>query len=113
MSWLRWPTLLRTLLSRAGLAVRLVREPHVPLLAKTVPLLAALYLISPFDIVLDFLPLLGQIGDFGLVLIALEAFIRLCPPSAVAFHRAAIAEGRQYSPMSPTDDFIDTEWRHE
>jgi uncharacterized membrane protein YkvA (DUF1232 family) len=99
------------LVSHARLTIRLLREPRVPLLTKAVPLLAALYLVSPLDVVPDFLPLLGQIDDLTLILIALAAFLRLCPWATVAFHPGAIAEGRRYAPMSSTDDVIDAEWR--
>jgi len=99
------------LFSQVRLAVRLLREPRVPILAKAVPLLAALYLISPLDVVPDLLPLLGQVDDLTLILVALAVFLRICPPAAVAFHRRAIAEGRPYAPMSPTDDVIDADWR--
>ena len=112
-SWLWRPGLLWTLLSRVRLAIRLVREPCVPLLTKALPLLAACYLISPFDFVPDVVPLLGQLDDLGLILIALEVFLRLCPTGALAFHRAAIDQGRGYAAMPPTDDSIDVEWRRE
>ena len=112
-SWLSRPGLLRTLLSHARLAVRLVREPRVPLLAKTVPILATLYVVSPVDFIPDVVPLVGQLDDLTIMLIALEAFLRLCPHAALAHHREAIAQRRRYSPISPADDFIDTEWRHE
>jgi uncharacterized membrane protein YkvA (DUF1232 family) len=112
-SWLWRPGLLRMLSSQARLAVRLLREPRVPILAKAVPLLAALYLVSPIDLVPDLFPLVGQVDDLTVILVALAMFLRLCPPAAVAFHRGAIAEGRAYAPMSPTDDVIDAEWRRE
>ena len=112
-SWWSRPGLLRMLLSQARLAVRLVREPRVPWLLKGVPILAALYVISPVDIVPDVLPLLGQLDDLGITLAAVELFLRLCPTSASEFHRAAIAGGRPYSPMPATADVIDAEWRRE
>lgn len=112
-SWLQRPGLLRSLLSRVRLAIRLMREPRVPLLTKALPTLAVLYLISPFDLVPDVLPLLGQLDDLGLILITLEVFLRLCPAAALAFHRAAIARSQRYAPMSATDDFIDAEYRRE
>jgi uncharacterized membrane protein YkvA (DUF1232 family) len=111
--WLWQPGLLRILFSRARLAMRLLREPRVPILAKAVPLIAALYLVSPLDVVPDVFPLVGQIDDLTLILVALAVFLRLCPPAAVAFHRGAIADGRPFVPMSPTDDVIDTKWRRE
>ena len=113
VSWLWRPALLRLLVSQARLAGRLLREPCVPLGAKAVPLLAGLYLLAPLDFIPDVLPLLGQIDDLTLILIALSAFLRLCPAAPVAFHRAAIAEGRPYAPMSSADDVIDAEWRRE
>ena len=110
-SWLWRLGLVRTLLSHVRLAGRLVREPRVPLLTKAVPLLTGLYLVSPLDLVPDGLPLLGQVDDLTVVLIGLTAFLRLCPSATVVFHRAAIADGRSYAPLSPTDDVIDAEWR--
>ena len=112
-SWLSQPAVLRTLVSHVRLAVRLMREPGVPLVTKALPVLTAFYVISPLDLVPDFVPVLGQLDDLGIILIALEAFLRLCPAAAVAFHRGAIVENLRYTPMSSTGDFIDTEWRRE
>lgn len=110
-TWLSRPGLLRTLLSHVRLSVRLVREPRVPLLIKAVPLLATLYVISPLDFIPDVLPVLGQLDDLGIILIGLEMFLRLCPSPAVAFHHAAVAANRHYSPMLSTDDVIDANYR--
>jgi uncharacterized membrane protein YkvA (DUF1232 family) len=113
-SWLARPGLLRTLLSHLRLALRLLREPGVPLLIKAVPVVTGLYLISPFDFVPDLIPVLGQLDDLSIVLIGLETFVKLCPARASAYHRDAIAQGRPYSPMSPappTDNVIDAEFR--
>ena len=112
-SWLSWPGLLRTLFSQLRLAVRLVREPRVPLLTKALPLGAALYVVSPLDLIPDVVPVLGELDDLSLIVIAVMFFLRLCPAAAIAFHRTAIAQGRRYSPMPPTADFIDAEWRRE
>jgi uncharacterized membrane protein YkvA (DUF1232 family) len=111
-SWLPGPGLLRTLFTHGRLAVRLVREPRVPAITKVVPVLAILYVLSPLDFVPDVIPVLGQLDDLGIVVIALEAFAGLCPVEPVSFHRAAIAQGRKYCPM-PSGDFIDAEWRRE
>ena len=112
-NWLLRPGLFRQLITNARLAVRLTREPRVPRQIKALPLLAALYVISPIDLAPDVLPLIGQIDDLAIVLIALEIFLRLCPQAASAFHQAAIARGQKYSPMSAADDIIDAEWRRE
>ena len=90
-----------------------MREPRVPRVVKALPLLTVFYAISPLDFVPDVLPLLGQLDDLGLIVVTLEVFLRLCPAGVLEFHRAAIAEGRAYAPMSATDAFIDAEYRRE
>ena len=112
-SGLGWPSPLRTLISNVRVVMRLLREPRVPPLIKALPVLTALYVISPLDVVPDFLPILGQLDDLGVVLIALGAFFRLCPAAAVDFHRAAVAQGRKYSPMPSADNAIDAEFHRE
>ena len=111
-SWLTRPLALRSLVRQIGLAVRLFREPRVPTALKAIPIVAAMYVISPVDIVPDFILGLGQLDDIGVVLMAFEFFVRLCPTGAQSFHREAIAQRRPYAPMStPDDDAIDAEYR--
>lgn len=70
---------LRSLAERARLAWRLFRDPRVPLWTKAIPVAALLYLVWPLDIVTDLVPGLGQLDDITLLLVAAEAFVRLCP----------------------------------
>ncbi|MGE3706391.1 MAG: DUF1232 domain-containing protein [Vicinamibacterales bacterium] len=102
LSWLSralsGPGIARALLAQLRLTLRLLRDPAVPMLLKGVPVLAGLYLLSPIDLVPDILPLLGQLDDLGLVVLALQAFLTLCPSSAVEHHRSALADGRPFSP---------------
>jgi uncharacterized membrane protein YkvA (DUF1232 family) len=106
-------SLFRALSSHVRLTVRLLREPAVPLLTKVLPVAAVLYLISPLDFVPDILPILGQLDDAGVLLLALESFLKLCPEHAVAFHREAMSGGRPYSPMPASGVVIDAEFRRE
>lgn len=112
-SWLSRPSLLRTFVTNVRVTARLLREPAVPLIFKMIPLLAAGYVISPLDFIPDALPIIGQLDDLGIVFIAIEAFLRVCPRVAVDFHRAAVAEGRRFSRMPATGDVIDAEFRRE
>jgi uncharacterized membrane protein YkvA (DUF1232 family) len=84
----------------------------VPTALKAVPVIALLYVLSPIDLVPDFIPGLGQLDDLGVILAALELFVRLCPSPAQAFHREAVAQRRPYAPMASTDDVIEAEFRH-
>jgi uncharacterized membrane protein YkvA (DUF1232 family) len=107
------PALLRTLAARSRLAWRLVREPTVPMWLKAALALPLLYVASPVDVLPDFLPVLGQLDDLGVILFGLELFVRYCQPEVVAFHRNAIEAGRPYSPIPGNGVVIDAEWRRE
>jgi hypothetical protein len=48
-----------------------------------------------------------------MVVIAVEAFLKLCPAGAVDFHRAAMAQSRSYCPMPSVGEVIDAEFRRE
>ena len=111
MFWLARPALLRTLVAHVRLALRLIREPRVPVLTKALPLLAMFYVAFPVDFVPDVLPVIGQLDDLAILLTALEIFVRWCPADAVAYHRVAIEQKRRYSAMPPTGVVIDAEWR--
>lgn len=95
------PSLLGSLVTHVRLTLRLLREPAVPVLVKTLPIAAVAYLLSPLDFVPDFLPILGQLDDAGVLLLALGSFVKLCPSPAVEHHRTAMAEGRPFAPMPP------------
>jgi hypothetical protein len=101
------------LLAQSRLAFRLIREPAVPLLAKSVPALAA---VVP-DLAARFsarpLARPRSTRRSGVVLAALELFLRFCPDAPAAFHRAALAAGRRYSPMPAQSVVIDAEFRRE
>ena len=108
-------SLMRSIASNARLAVRLMREPRVPLLLKTLPILGVGYVLSPIDLVPDVLPIIGQLDDLAIIALAIEGFLKLTPSDAVAFHRASIAEGRRYAPMVRTGpgEYIDAEFRRD
>jgi uncharacterized membrane protein YkvA (DUF1232 family) len=112
-SLMSWPGLLRTLFSNARLAWRLLREPRVPIWAKAVPVAALVYLVSPLDFIPDVMPFVGEVDDLAVVLIALQAFLSICPSRAVLFHREALAQGQRFTPMPATGEVIEAEWRRE
>lgn len=119
LSWITRPALLRTLVLRLRLATRLLREPAVPWLVKSVALLPLVYVAVPIDLLPDVVPLLGQLDDLGVVIAMVEAFLALCPGPAVDFHRQALEAGRRFGPMGrgggegggTGGEVIDAEWR--
>jgi uncharacterized membrane protein YkvA (DUF1232 family) len=56
----------------------LMRDPKIPFWAKAaIPAAAAAYVISPIDLVPDFLLGVGQIDDIGVILLAASATVAL------------------------------------
>ncbi len=98
-------------LKQARLAFRLLRDERVPTAVKLVLPATLLYLISPLDVVPDFLPMLGQADDLMIVLLGVLAFIKMCPAGVVAEHEASI-DGRQAPSNGGRDDEpIDARYR--
>jgi uncharacterized membrane protein YkvA (DUF1232 family) len=65
---------------------RLLRDARVPLWPKAMLVAALVYVVLPFDIVPDALPLLGQVDDVVILVAAARWFIRWCPADVVREH---------------------------
>lgn len=87
------------------LAWRLLRDPRVPWIKNVLPAFAALYLLSPIDVVPDLFVGLGQIDDvgiaIGLALATIRLLPKLAPPEVVAEHLADL-RGRAPGPTGQT-----------
>ena len=70
---------------------RLLNDSRVSILPKLIVPAAALYVISPVDLIPDVILGLGQLDDIGVVVLAIAFFIELCPRQIVEEHRRAIA----------------------
>ncbi len=68
------------------LALRLARDPRVPMTAKMVLGGTLLYLVSPIDVVPDWLPIAGQADDIAVLVAGLNMFIKACPRRLVDEH---------------------------
>lgn len=73
------------------LAWRLLRDGRVGWLPRLTLLAAGLYAILPIDFLPDVYPLVGQVDDLALLLLAWKLFLRLCPRHVVDEHARAIA----------------------
>lgn len=61
----------------------LITDRRVPWYVKAIPFFLVIYLASPIDLIPDFIPVLGQLDDLGVVLAALWLMVRLVPRTAV------------------------------
>jgi len=66
---------------------RLFKDPRVPIHLKVLLLFAFIYLVTPIDIFPDFfVPILGQIDDLFILIIALKFFLKKCPGDVLMEH---------------------------
>jgi len=75
---------------RVGLAI--VGDSRIPFWLRGIPPALILYLAMPLDIIPDFIPVLGQIDDVLVVLIAAGLLVRLVPRDAL---RDAVQSGER------------------
>ena len=67
--------LLRALPALARMIGRLVLDPALPRSAKLALLAAAVYLVSPFDLIPDFIPIVGYLDDVLVAAIVLDGVL--------------------------------------
>lgn len=83
---------------RGRLCLRLLRDPGVSMWLKAgVPVATAVYVLSPIDLIPDFLLGVGQLDDLGVIGIAIVLLLRwvprLAPKRIVADHLAEMGFG--------------------
>jgi len=69
---------------------RLLGDRRVPLWPKAVLAGAVAYVVSPFDLVPDFTPIVGQLDDLTLLVLVGRAFLWWCPGDVVTEHMRAL-----------------------
>ncbi len=74
---------------------RLFHDRRVSLFPKVLLVLAIIYVISPWDFLPDWnFPIIGELDDVVVLVLALRAFIPLCPRAVVDEHVRLIDEGK-------------------
>jgi uncharacterized membrane protein YkvA (DUF1232 family) len=86
--------LIRRLPTYARLVWALLRDGRVPVAQKLILVGIGAYLVMPIDLMPDFVPILGQLDDFAVILLGLDLFIRTAPADVVDDHLARIAQDR-------------------
>jgi uncharacterized membrane protein YkvA (DUF1232 family) len=81
-------------------ARRLRRDPRVPRRVKLAVAIAAVWVLSPIDLIPEFLPVIGPLDDIVVVALALRYAARHVPPEALV--EAWPAERRILSRLAPS-----------
>ncbi len=63
---------------------RLQQHPQTPKLAKALLWLAIGYLLMPFDLIPDFLPIIGQLDEVVIIPLLLYFALKLTPATVIA-----------------------------
>ena len=66
------------------LAWAVLRDARTPAAAKLATVLAVLYVVSPVDLVSDFIPVLGWLDDGVIAYLLLKLAFRFLPPELLA-----------------------------
>jgi len=69
----------------------LLTDPRVSRLVKLVPAIGLMVALSPPNLELEIIPVLGEMDFLLLMVITLKVFVWLCPPDVVREHVARIA----------------------
>ena len=67
---------------------RLQQHPQTPKLAKALLWLAIGYLLMPFDLIPDFLPIIGQLDELVIIPLLLYLALKLTPSDIIAACKA-------------------------
>jgi uncharacterized membrane protein YkvA (DUF1232 family) len=68
----------------ARLLWALASDPRVPASRKALLAIAGAYIVSPFDLVPDWMPLLGAVDDVAVMMLAVDVFLEGLPEGLVA-----------------------------
>ena len=78
--WLRWLNLANLRQQLLALWV-LFRHPQTPWPPKAVAVAVLAYVVSPIDLIPDFIPILGQLDDLLLLPLGVALAVKLTPPA--------------------------------
>ncbi len=76
----------RAIAGQALLTWRLFTDSRVPILTKLILPATLVYYFSPINLLFQWIPIIGQIDDIGIALLAIGAFLRACPQAIIAEH---------------------------
>ena len=100
------PRLLPKAIKLGGLVWRLLFDKRVSIFIRALVPLALLYIISPFDLIKDRIPVLGRFDDLIVIGLALLFLIKLAPKSVVDEHMGVIPKSNRPEDNDP-DKVVD------
>ena len=98
----------RSIVRQLRLAWQLFLDPRVSWMAKALPVISAIYVISPIDFIPGAaLPIVGSMDDLAIAIFGLKLFIEFSPPAVVQEHlrrlQGAVSDWRVVDDPSPDE----------
>jgi len=95
--WKAATLLIRGLPMQLALFRRLLADARVPIAAKVVLAGAVVFAVSPLNLP-QYVPILGQLDDIGIALLAGNFFLKQVPAAVLSEHRSAVGLGEAFKP---------------
>ena len=105
--------MLKSIFNHVRLVGRLLKDPRVPTYLKVLPFAPLLYFLFPLDVIPDLIPVVGQMDDLGVLMLALQAFVMLVPQFVADEHRDDINGVKPFSSASAqaNANTVDGKWK--
>ncbi len=103
------------LILRLKLILRLMNDPRVNIFLKILPIAAAIYVISPVDLIPGaVIPFIGALDDAAVIWLGTTLFVSLCPDDVVqehtnALHKVVDGAWRDTPEQEESGEIIDVE----
>ncbi len=101
------------LLGNLHLVYQLMRDPRISKTLKImIPAVVAAYILSPVDLIPDFIPVIGELDDLAIIILAVRLFIALAPADVVNEYRSgATGSTAQSTTTSQDEETVDATYR--
>lgn len=70
-----------------------IKDPRVPLLARILTVITIAYMLSPIDLIPDFIPVLGLLDDIIILPALIIIIIKLIPSPVIEEYRKKVTSG--------------------
>jgi uncharacterized membrane protein YkvA (DUF1232 family) len=84
--------LLREVIQQIKLVYYLMTDRRVHPLAKLIPVAAVALILAPINLPIEAIPVIGQLDDAAIVMLAMRLFFEVVPPAVVREHLQRLAQ---------------------
>ncbi|MFN0116807.1 MAG: YkvA family protein [Elusimicrobiota bacterium] len=92
MNLTTWKEKAKKLKDDAVVLYLIFRDKRTPLYIRILAVAILVYAISPFDLIPDFIPVVGYLDDLIIIPLGIMLVMKLTPPDLLAEHRAKAPE---------------------